>query len=281
MAKKIVTISEEKLRSIVEDAVRNVVNTYSRTDIDSLTKEEVEKMSVEYSKIPHIRTYGNPLTLYMPKPINEGLIKTYPLKKTVQYIKDYFGLSDFQIRSDYVGNGISHIIVIIPIKGDNLEQMEKAMSLCGYYLGSPKREEIKDGKIMELQFEARIQNDETANIINKESVLYHVTPSYNVKKILSLGLSPRSKNSQFDYPDRVYLIRGSIPMAEVRNLAEQLYTNNSSKGNNGEYTLLTLDVARFNDSIRLFVDPNYPGGVYTTSNIPPDTIIETTPFHIS
>lgn len=75
------------------------------------------------------------------------------------------------------------------------------------------------------------------------------------------------KKSKFDYPDRIYLIRGCTSREEIFNIGQQLYKNNKSERNNGLYTLYTIDLDKLPKNIRLFNDQNYSYGVYTTDNI--------------
>ena len=281
MGKRYIKLTEGELRGLIGDVVSNVLDSVSVSDVEverflsSLSSEVMNSLWVDYSGIVRSATYANPLTIAMlyRDTLMEGLIHTYPVGRTISYVKSYFGMDDGQIYAVEAENGIEHIVVIVPVIGNNVELVKKAMDLCGYYLGAPKEEYIKPNTWAHLQFEPKFQKDDTERIRNEESVLYHVTPKYNMKKIQRIGFSPRTKNGLFNYPDRVYFLRGSCDDSEITAIAEQLRDANSSEGNDGKYVLFTVDVNMIPSDVPLYLDPNYPYGVYTGSNIKPDTIV--------
>lgn len=282
--KKIIRISENRLKEIVNESVTKVLSLYEETEgkiqdselnefLSKLSEEELRKLWVYYSSIEHAASYSNPLTILMANSLHEGLIHTYPIDKTISYIQSYFGLNSQQIKPIKAENGITHIHVIIPTIGNNFELIERAMGLCGYYLGFPQRDSIPSNSLVRLQFEPKIQKDDSEQIRDSETTLLHLTPIYNKKKIQSIGFSPRCKNELFNYPSRVYFLRGSLSPNGVMDIGQQLFRANNSLGNNGEYALFTIDLNKIPKDVELFLDPNYPHGIYTTSNIKPDTII--------
>ena len=110
---------------------------------------------------------------------------------------------------------ITIIKVAIPNVGRNLEMVKKAFSLCGYYMATPKEENIPQNQWVALQFEPITQEDISDKLRKEEKILYHWAPEFCIEKIKNIGLSPRSKNSSFDYPGRIYLIRGSVSQREL------------------------------------------------------------------
>ena len=54
--------------------------------LDSLTSEELEALLINYNDIVHVASYSNPLTIRMGKKLQEGLIRTYPIDKTISYV---------------------------------------------------------------------------------------------------------------------------------------------------------------------------------------------------
>lgn len=280
MYNNILRITEEELFNVIKEATLATLRNTSiknKDDVSSflcgLSKEDVERLWSDYRRIYKATTYSNPVTIAMMSHVNEGLIKTYPIEKTIEYIKSYFNLYDGQIVQKTGENDISYIGVIIPTIGDNIKLIKKAMGACGYYLGSPKEENIPENDWVWLQFEPKIQEKVSEQLRNKEKTLLHLTPAYNVGKINKIGFSPRCKNDLFNFPSRVYFLLGSTRKEEVINIGRQLFNSNNSLGNNGEYALFTFDVSKIPIDVELFLDPNYPHGVYTNSNIKPDTII--------
>ena len=278
MAKKIIRLTEGELKEVVKDATLIIINETLQKKFDvqdeelnaflsNLSKEELSQLWIDYSTIEHSASYSNPLTILMANSLHEGLIHTYPIDKTISYIQSYFGLTSQQIKPINAENGINHIQVIIPTIGNNLELMERAMGLCGYYLGFPSRNSIPSNVLVRLQFEPKNQMDNSTQIRSSETTLLHLTPLYNKKKIQAIGFSPRCKNELFNYPSRVYFLRDSLSLNDVRNIGLQLFQANNSLGNNGDYVLFTIDLNKIPTDVKLFLDPNYPYGIYTTSNV--------------
>lgn len=245
--------------------------------LDSLSEEESEKLCMDYSKILHCAGFGNPLTILMLNRsiINEGLIRTYPIEKTISYISAYFDLHPKQVMVETsADDNIARIIVYIPSIKDNVQVMIDAMRYCGHHLRSPKVETIKPNTWVWLQFEPLIQKDESRTIRNEENKLYHLTPYCNVGKIKHIGFSPRSKNELFNYPRCVYLLRGSLEDTEIKSIGKNLCAKNSSEWNNGEYALITIDIDKIPNDVEMYLDKNYPHGIFVTKNIEPDVITD-------
>lgn len=163
---KKIKIKEEQLHRLISNNTKpfsdiNVENVEKGVDTynSGLLDEELNKLCVIYSQEPHVVTYDNPLSIMMLKSINEGLIKTYPLDKTVSYIKNYFGFDDKQVVVQSVYNNQPHILIRIPAIGDNVDVVKKAMDFCGYYLAAPKDNEIEKDKWIWLQFEAKVEEE--------------------------------------------------------------------------------------------------------------------------
>ena len=243
--------------------------------LNSLSEDELNKLCIRYAEITHAAGYANPLTISMlnKSKIDEGLTRTYPINKTISHISSYFNLHPRQIvKKVSAENEISHILVFIPSIKDNVQVMIEAMKSCGYYLGSPKLENIKPNTWVWLQFEPKTQEDNSEQIRNEEKTLMHLTPINNLRKIQSIGFSPRCKNELFNYPNRLYFLRGSQDKNEIMNIGQQLCDANSSVDNEGKYALITLDLSRIPSEVNFSMDPNYPYGIFTTNNIRPDVI---------
>lgn len=227
---------------------------------------------IDYSEIVKGTTYDNPLTIFMFGPLNEVLMTTYSIDKTIRYIKDYFDLSDNQIHKVKGAGDVERILVKIANRDNNLEVMKRAMSYCGYYLGAPKEDKIPKDRFVELQFEPLHQKNISDELRKEEKTLIHVTPKYNLKKIQSIGFSPRCKNELFDYPGRIYFIRGSMSNKIAKCVGEMLNRANMSLGNTGEYVAVTVDLEKIPESVKFFEDPNFIKGVFVNENLRPEII---------
>lgn len=282
---KKIRLTEKKLRKLIEESIIDTFKNFNLEEdnrdkelkefLNSLSEDELDKLCICYADITHAAGYANPVTISMLNRynINEGLIRTYPIEKTISYISSYFHLHPDQIiKKVSAENGVYQIHVLIPSIKDNVQVMIDAMKSCGYYLGIPRLENIKPNKWVTLQFEPKIQEDNSEQIRNEEKTLLHLTPIYNLRKIQSIGFSPRCKNELFDYPSRSYFLRGSVGRDEAINIGQQLCDINSSVGNKGKYALITLDLSRIPSEVKFSLDSNYPCGIFTTNNIGPDAI---------
>lgn len=236
-----------------------------------------ESISLNFASQLHKTTFDNPLSLYFSKHgynnnlIFEGLITTYSTEKTVEYVKKYFNIDDDKILITDDGC----ILTRIPNVGNNVEVFSKAMNLCGFFLSTKGHPIIKNNvEWLLLQYEPKFQNDESNTIRSSENVLYHVTPKYNENKILKNGLSPRWKNNLFFFPDRIYLIKGSTSEDEIINITKQLYFSNNSKGNDGNYIILKINLSEIPENVKMFIDNNYKNGIFITDNIKPNCITD-------
>lgn len=222
----------------------------------------------------YLTTFDNPISLYFQehgfdnKLIFEGLCITYPIETTINYIKKYFNINDNHIISKE-----NHILIQIPNINNNKQIIKKAFELCGYYQATNgKTKNINNVEWIVLQFEAKFEKDEEKKIRLEEKFLYHLTPSYNEYKILKNGFSPRCRNLMFNYPSRIYFIKGSVGDFHILHLGNQLFKNNISKGNNGKYTLFKIDISKIPKNTKMFLDNNYTHGIFITNNLKPNCI---------
>lgn len=103
------------------------------------------------------------------------------------------------------------------------------------------------------------------------SLLYHITPSRVVPKILKQGLTPRANGRQEMHPERVYCY------TEYPNDWKEIANNFRSSGKKEDlYTLLEIDKRKINPKIKFYYDSNtytkYPTAIYTNEPIPPTAI---------
>lgn len=262
-----------KIEKILKDTV-NKLNVEDNEDSLKIPLSEKIHLIKDYEKMFIERSYNNPLSMLI---LDEGIVRSYPVETTVKYIQKYFGLSDKQIKTNDIKQ---KIYINIPNINNNANDLIKKMEFCGYYLSAPLEKEIDNNKNkwMWFNFEALHQEDNTNDIRNNFSILFHLTPKYNIGKIKHLGLSPRSRNTYLNFPHRIYFIYPDFANAddledEIKWIGEQLSVNNKSKGNNGEYCLLTIDLDKVDKNVKFFLDPNYEFGCYTQDYIKPEAII--------
>lgn len=261
-----IKITETQFDYIINNKVNEALNNQAlSTFLEKKNDDCLRDFLFDSEKLV---TMDNPASLWQSS-LNEGLITTYPIKKTVEYVKKYFKLEDKQINIIKNYNDIECIQIIIPNINNNVNMVVRSLRMCGYFLAYPKLENLVENEWVVLQFEPKHQKDITNKLKKEESILYHITPLYNYKSIKHIGLSPKTKNTLFDYPDRVYFIRGSAGIKKTLMIGWALFNNNQSKGNDGNYIVLKIELKDLPKNISFYYDSNFEYGVYTPDNIHP------------
>lgn len=260
---------------------------FMKRKIKRIVREEIRKRLI-WENIP---SWDNPLTTFPFYGLNETLLHSLPAKKVCRWIKEYFKIEDDKIFITNIEN-VNIINVRTYLTKLDPELIEKAANYLGWFLSTPKlkyiekmQEEYNEGKRDDqellLQFEPKHQPDITDELKNSGEMLIHISPSYYLGKIKSIGFSPRTKNRLYDYPDRVYFLKSSISDDELIDIAERLNYHNVSKGNKGDYFKITIDPNKMPSIVRFYKDTNSKYGVYTTFNVPPETIINIEKLQLS
>lgn len=256
------------------------------TDIDKLCiraaytylSEAIDMIGTYPDKIVLSVDYMSPISFANPLSImlTEGLIKSYPTDKSVEYIKNLFNLSDDAIKAvEY--NGIEKLLITFVPKPENWDVLMNATNLCGFFLSRPKPDQIYNyiGRQVRLEFEKKYSNDLFDELKSNGENLIHLTPLKNVDKIRNIGLVPAAKNLAFNYPERVYLLKESTPDDIIDWLCKALskvYTG-KRKEKVIDYAKIVIDINKLKEDTKLFQDPNLPKfGLFTTDNIPTDAI---------
>jgi hypothetical protein len=199
--------------------------------------------------------------------LKEGLIKTTNIGKTLNILekkysskfifnklKNSFYINTFHTDINTLLNGI--------IKDANTLGWFPSFIETEDYIGKWDEKYFKEGEI-KLRFEAKFDEEVVENI---PSILYHITPSQNANKILSIGLVPKSRSKASYHPDRVYLSKN---LKDIENLGEMFYQKTGIK----DWMILKIDTNMVpGDYLKLYTDPNYEHGYYTLNNIPPQAI---------
>lgn len=192
--------------------------------------------------------------------INEGLIKTYPIEKIVDYIKKKYNLTDdnIAIRRGNYGDSID---VDLDLDDETKKGIEKDLKMGGYFISNTDYYSMTFSKLFDEEVTGKIE----------DKYLYHITLSINDKKIQSQGLVPKHKNKKYNYPERVFLLseRNLVHNNFFKYFSQHLYSMSNKKYN--EYSVYKI---KYDDikNIRLFKASNAYDyvGYYTTENIKPD-----------
>jgi hypothetical protein len=203
-------------------------------------------------------------------PILEGLIKTFPIEVAKKHFDKIYGIGD-QFYIDEV-NGVKVAYITIPNVALNIQIIEKGMEFYGYYLAASHPVPNAGENAIQLDFEPKFQ-DPCNDKVREQKVLYHITPTNNVEKILKMGLCPKSKNSKTFFPDRIYVLSEYILKKEIEFLALELKKYHNDKSIENGYSLLTIDVNKIPKNVNFRIDGNTNGGFWTYDVIPPDCIV--------
>lgn len=96
---KNITLSENQLRKIIKESILEVLSNGTMMNNFINVSNIPQYIEEDFRRIYHSPTFDNPLTIYMVNNnINEGLLLTYPIDKTINYIRDYFNLAPSQIQ---------------------------------------------------------------------------------------------------------------------------------------------------------------------------------------
>lgn len=137
-------------------------------------------------------------------PINEGLIYSQPIDKTIKILKNRF--NELEIKK-YEDDDIS-----IDNMNDRLKKYIPLINNLGYYISSafidgqsidlPKlsREKIEELRCHNIFIEPKYDYE-----VEIPNILYHASPLRFKDKILKIGLTPKSGSKLSYHPDRIYL----------------------------------------------------------------------------
>lgn len=177
----------------------------------------------------------------------------------------------WQIIVDDGDNDVPILVAIADIK-ENSKMVIDDMAMAGYFVGY-RKEYQKDGMLWQvLQFEPLYPKDNTDEV-KKGTIAYHWTPSYNLGDITKNGLVPKSENSHFSYPPRVYIMTRKCDYNRLMALGQTLCLMNKDPRNNGKYALISLRTWKIPKETKFYYDPNMTDAMYTYDVIPPSAIL--------
>jgi len=282
MAKKII-ITESQLKKAVTDSVNKILR---------------EEKLIKNFNFVFARRFGDVIGDIFDGRIDEGLIKSYPADKVENIVRRHLGL-DNDNRKEYLfrsigENGGDVFSFLLPTKsqyrGAMETNIERAMNACGYYLANSFLDkytisELKGGtrekqenpiEFKILQYEKNF--DDIVNV-KQWSYIYHITSKRHLENIRKIGLMPKSTNNAFNYPERVYFMKGSVQRSEAKKLADMLkYVKENNPNfnpllkNNNDYVLLQIDTSNLNDNMIFYNGQDFSSEIFTYSNIPPSAI---------
>jgi len=117
-------------------------------------------------------------------------------------------------------------------------------------------------KEIKIRFESKYDNGLYKNNMVVPKISYHLSPSKNRKRIMDIGLYPKSGSRKTYHMDRIYLF---YDLDDYNMLLKSLKFTDNIK----YYDLYRIEL---NNSYIIHTDPNYINGFYTYDNISPKYI---------
>lgn len=202
--------------------------------------------------------------------LNEGLIKTYPIKKVVSYIQKTLNLTDDDITIVHEGTKFESIMVDETMNAEVLNKVIEILNLGGYF------ENYREDGII---FYDKLFTEEVFQKLKKSGevkYLYHITLSKNDDKIQSQGLVPKYKNSKYTYPEMVFLLSDEnlkINKNFINEFCIHLVKQMKKKEDEYIFSVYRIDFSKLKN-IRLYIIPNAKDyvGYYTIDCIRPELL---------
>lgn len=295
MYSKNIKLTEDDLGQIVEDVLQEInPNFFKPLKCEPLSHDYLikrhEGLPKEYFNTTNIPYNPNEIVLYTsPKEnsLEEGLIKTYPTSKAIDYVCKELNEKGYPVTPQYFYTAIPNddntiygkIVFMIPFDYLNKEIddiLKQCFNLCGYYLAAflNRRDNLGNPCIV-YQFESRYQINKDDSIHSQ--YLFHATTANAAKKILRQGFCPSNRNTKFfKYEGRCYFFTIYNKQLFANFLEESNKKNKiNSKSFNKDFKVITIDRKKCGD-VAFFADPDFDGdiAVYTYENIPPSAILK-------
>ena len=230
--------------------------------------------------------------------INEGLIKTLDINRTINIIEtemNLFSCYDFSISGNSINNTISLTLNNFNLMDNFNLKFEHINSLfinrCGWFPSTMKLKNMSDKpntlsydesylvenkkylKTVEIIYESKFDL-ETNNI----PILYHLSIQSYKDSILNKGLIPKSKSKLTKHLDRIYVCdniidcKKLIPKMKLHYMLledEERVKGRKPKRNT---KWIIFEINNSNLKLKLYNDPNYDNGYYVIENIPNEYI---------
>ena len=209
--------------------------------------------------------------------LNEGFFKSYDGNWIAGSLRRHFGLgnkSEFYsgfvcgyVDIEEITNSEAVVIVLLlPRYSSDSDDIERFMKACGWRLAT-SYPAANNG-----YFTYVYEKDRQEKELTVPRFLYHILPQSKVKKVLKIGLCPRSGNKIGKHIERVYLLYEEPSRSLAIAIADSLYGVKYKRDRGVQYAMLKIDTTKIKQEFKIFGDPNFYQGVWTFSNIPPEAI---------
>ena len=230
---------------------------------------------------------------------NEGLIMTHDIADSKEFLefelsKSFANLIEIKNNKMYINlesgeftvktyiqflsmiNNLGYYISIIKIKRLDKNNKERINNINPQDF---KNEYLSDENLKQfIEYDIILEPKFDITHKLKTNILYHVTETKYLDKILKVGLIPKSKNILSTYPERIYLVY-NLEDANKYVLGKKNYylriinqSKSKHKYPNVEFSILKIELPE-NDNLIFYEDPNFiDKGIYTYENINPKYI---------
>ena len=217
--------------------------------------------------------------------IFEGLIITHDLDKSIKIISnllDKFSIF-YKIEKDtnyktfkiFIENPCDLSIVHYEklfITVNNLGYFESAFRVTNKYdMSKMYKWDNFDQFIRKISnmslLEIIIESKKDKELDKLPPILYHLTNTKKIKKILKIGIVPKNNNKKSFHLERIYL---TDKLVNINTLLTQFLFDDKLNNKKEDYTTLIINTINLN--IKLYKDPNFKNGYYTEENINPENI---------
>jgi hypothetical protein len=229
--------------------------------------------------------------------LNEGLILTHDIhdaKHTLEHILSKYFFYDIEIKNNKINLILSEgffiektyleFLILINNLGFYIKTLKitNKQNRTNIFKPNDFKENYLDNNILQnfIKYEIILEPKYDIKHTLKTNILYHVTETKYLDRILKNGLIPKSKNTTGFYPERIYLVYNLDDANTYIKTKDNYYMlnidktkqPNKSKFQKIEYCILKITLPENNDLI-FYEDPNFLNkGIYTYDNISKENI---------
>ena len=249
------------------------INVTDFFDLSSLTPEQKKFLSTDLRAFTFNKNLGDDFNIDNEgNVITESALYTMSIPETQDVLFKELHFPKENILIEQGANNIQLILLYANIAW-NEKTIIDIMEHCGWIksqISKPIRYNGADVKV--ILFDPMFQ-DNIRDKVKAYGTLFHFSPQYNEKSILSKGLIPKHENELYDYHPKTHFIKGNeCTYEEMMILCRNLDIYNYNPKNNGIYTLYSINLSQLPDEVKFYYVPHFQNGVFTQDVIPPRAI---------
>lgn len=235
--------------------------------------EIIKRLYVPYTLYDLKNSVGNILSHEQTRLMSESIDEeryTYPPETTIKAMMEVHPtLTPAQFFQLERRNKIIVFMFVADVL-NNINSIVTDMDKCGYYVANKKSVFINGRTWMQIAFEPYVTQN-IINVIKDMSSIIHLTPTKNIESIKEKGIIPHAQpnGKLYNYPSRIYFMRGDLYPNQVRIFAREL----QKISNESQYSVCVIDTDLISDDMRFYYDPNEDDCFFTYQSIPSEWII--------